>query len=160
VNWKRKHLTSIKQNYSKAPFFRKYIDIFEEAYSREWTHLIDIDMVFIFKLAECLGMNSKKIIRSSTLDIKGDRTEKLIRIFKALKADTFYEGSSGVRYIDGDCFEKHGIHVVYQNYRHPVYKQFSGDFIPYLSVIDLLFNHGEESLSILTSNISSEANGI
>jgi hypothetical protein len=49
---------------------------------------------------------------------------------------------------------------VYQNYRHPVYKQLFGDFIPYLSVIDLLFNHGEESLSILTSDISSEAHGI
>jgi hypothetical protein len=74
----------------------------------------------------------------------------LINICKIFGADTFYEGSSGKNYIDEKDFLSHGIKVKFQNYQHPIYDQLYGDFIPYLSAIDLLFSHGHESLEILT----------
>lgn len=151
VKWRTKHLLSIKQNYSKAPFYEEYIDIFEEAYSREWECLIDIDMFFIVKLAECLGLKNKKIVKSSILTVEGDRIKRLANICKIFKADTFYEGASGKNYIDESYFSEYGIMVKYQDYKHPIYNQLYGDFVPYLSVIDLLFNHGKESLSILAN---------
>lgn len=158
ANWRKKHLYSIKQNYSKAPFFRKYISIFEEAYAKEWEHLIDIDMYFIVKLASCLGMGNKKMLRSSTLNIKGDRIGRLIKICKLFCADVFYEGVSGNNYIDEKYFMEEGIKVEYQNYKHPVYHQLYGDFIPYLSVVDLIFNHGDKSLSILADRNRKRSN--
>jgi hypothetical protein len=149
-NWRKKHLMSLKMNYAKAPFFTKYIGIFEEAFSREWDHLVDIDMYFILKLSKCLGMGGKKIVRSSTLNVEGPRIERLVKICKMFEADIFYEGASGRNYIDNAHFEDHGIAIEYQDYKHPTYKQLYGDFIPYLSVVDLLFNYGDESLAILT----------
>jgi len=154
-DWNKKHLLTIKQNYSKAPFFKQYIDIFEEAYTKEWEYLIDIDMYFIIKLAECLGINKEKIMKSSTLNIKGDRLERLVEICKRFKANIFYEGASGKNYIDDNYFNEHGIKVEFQDYKHPRYKQLFGDFVPYLSVIDLLFNHGDKSLVILINEIYS-----
>ena len=156
ANWRKKHLSSIRQNYSKAPCFKKYIAIFEEAYLKEWECLMDIDMYFILRLAECLGMGDKKIFKSSTLNVPGDRIERLINICKSYNADTFYEGASGRNYIDDAQFLRHGIKVEFQDYEHPVYKQLYGDFVPYLSVIDLLFNHGEESLAILLNEKTAE----
>lgn len=149
LNWRKKHLFSIKQNYSKAPFYKKYIDIFRDAYSRDWEYLIDINMYFIYELAKCLGINNKKIVRSSTLDVVGNRIERLVSICKVFRADTFYEGAVGRNYLDEKYFAEHGIKLEYQDYKHPIYNQLYKDFVPYLSVIDLLFNHGEESLSIL-----------
>ena len=157
TNWRKKHLLSIRQNYSKALFFEKYIDIFEEAYSKEWEYLIDIDMYLILKLAECLGMKDKKIIRSSTLDITGNRIERLVRICKMFMADIFYEGVSGRRYIDEGSFVENGIKVEFQDYKHPVYHQLHGNFVPYLSVIDLLFNHGVDSFAIMANQKIAEA---
>lgn len=154
MNWRKKHLRSIKQNYSKAPFYSKYINIFEEAYSKEWEYLVEINMFFILKLVDCFGMNDKKIVRSSSLKIKGDRIQKLINICKIFNANIFYEGSAGRNYIDEKEFAMHGIRVEYQDYKHPVYRQLYGDFISHLSVIDLLFNHGEESILILTNKKS------
>ncbi|MBI4690948.1 MAG: WbqC family protein [Nitrospirae bacterium] len=149
ANWRKKHFFSIRQNYSKAPFYKKYINIFEDAYSREWEYLVDIDMHFILKLAGCLGMGDKKIVRSSALNVTGDRIERLIKMCKFFKADTFYEGSAGRNYMDVAYFAENGIRIEFQDYKHPVYEQLHGDFVPYLSVIDLLLNNGEESLSIL-----------
>jgi len=98
----------------------------------------------------------RNIIRSSTLDVKGDRVGRLIKICKFFWVDTFYEGASGKNYIDEKAFLIHGIKVEFQKYQHPVYNQLHGDFIPYLSVIDLLFNHGKESLEILTGKYGEE----
>jgi len=149
MNWGKKHFSSIQQNYSKAPFYRKYISMFEDAYSKKWQYLIDIDMHFILKLSASLGIDCSKIIRYSTLNVGGSKIERLINICKLFKADTFYEGAAGKNYIDEDYFESHGIMVEYQDYKHPTYNQLYGDFVPYLSIIDLLFNHGDESLAVL-----------
>lgn len=159
TNWKRKHLLSIKQNYSKALFYRKYIDIVEEAYARDWHYLIDIDLYFITEFASCLGLSKKKIVRSSSYNIRGDRIERLIALCKIFKADIFYEGFAGKDYIEEKCFEEHGIKVEFQNYKHPVYTQLHGNFIPKLSVIDLLFNLGPESLSVLANKNFMEDGG-
>ena len=149
-DWRKKHLFSIRQNYSKASFFKKYINIFEEGYARTWDYLIDVDLYFINKLAESLDMKDKKIIMSSALNVKGNRMDRLLNLCKKFGADTFYEGAAGRNYIDDEYFAKNGIKVEYQDYRHPVYTQLYGVFMPYLSVIDLLFNNGGETLSILT----------
>jgi hypothetical protein len=152
-NWRKKHLFTIGQSYSKAPFYRQYLPFFEEAYARDWEYLIDLDMYFIIKIAESLGIETSRIIKSSTMAITGDRIGRLIAICKRLKADTFYEGASGKNYIDEERFLAEGIRVVFQDYRHPVYPQLYGEIIPYLSIIDLLFNHGEKSLSIVTNQV-------
>jgi len=150
VNWRKKHLTSIRQNYSKAKYFMDYIGLFEEAYAREWDYLIDLDLFFIEGLARFLGMGEKIINRSSAIAVQGDRIGRLINLSNHFGADTFYEGHSGKNYIDEEIFLAQGIKVEYQNYQHPVYRQLYGEFVPFLSIIDLLFNHGSDSLAILT----------
>jgi WbqC-like protein family len=42
------------------------------------------------------------------------------------------------------------VEVVWHNYAHPTYLQQHGEFLPYLSVIDLLLNEGGNSLAILS----------
>jgi hypothetical protein len=156
TNWRKKHLAAIRQSYSKAPCFKDYIDIFEDAYARDWDSLVALDMYFIQTLAECLGMGHKNIVRSSTLNIQGDRIERLIKICEFFGADVFYEGASGKNYIDERDFLARGVKVEFQNYLHPAYRQLYNDFTPNLSVIDLLFNRGKESLGIITANIKGE----
>lgn len=149
TNWRKKHLAAISQNYSKAPCFKEYIGAFEEAYARDWEFLVDLDMHLIRILAGCLGLGHKKIIRSSTLDIQGDRIERLIKICETFGADVFYEGASGRNYIDERAFLERGVKIEFQSYQHPTYHQLYGDFTPNMSVIDLLFNHGTDSLRII-----------
>ena len=150
VNWARKHLLSISQSYAKAPFYQEYLPLFEEAYSRPWDHLIDLDLHFITKLAQALGLDTRKLVLSSTLDIEGDTIGRLIKICRKFGADVFYEGAAGRDYIDTAAFAAAGVTVRFQDYHHPAYRQLHEGFTPYLSVIDLLFNHGPESLAILT----------
>ena len=148
--WQTKHLKSIVQHYGKAPFFDQSIGPVEGILERRWTFLMDLVMAFKDMLMKQLGLN-RKIYFSSALKVpKLGKTERLIEICRHFGADTFLEGDAGKDYIDEALFAKMRIRLEYHSYRHPVYSQLHGEFVPYLSVIDLLFNHGGESLEILT----------
>ena len=44
---------------------------------------------------------------------------------------------------------RHGIAVEWQDFAHPVYPQLHGEFVPYLSALDLLLNCGPRSGQVL-----------
>ena len=150
TNWQKKHLNSIKQNYSKAAFFKNYQEFFEKLYNQKFEFLVDFNMYIINYLREILDINTP-LIKSSELDVKGNSTELLLNICKKQKADIYISGRDGRNYLEIDMFDKENIKIVYHNFTHPKYKQFnSKEFIPYMNTFDLLFNYPiEEAKEII-----------
>jgi hypothetical protein len=148
VPWRKKHLSTLRQSYARAPFFKSYAAHFEDVYQREWARLIDLNLALFGLVLQILGLE-RPILRASELDVSGDPVERLIGICRRIGANWFYEGAAGRDYIDDSRFVEAGITIEYQDYRHPVYPQQHGEFVPYLSVVDLLFNCGPKSLEIL-----------
>ncbi len=148
MDWRKKHLKSIEMNYRKAPFYDAYYPLLAKVLEREWIFLVDLDIELIKALSEALGIR-RQIVRSSELKIEGDRLGRLIQICQHFGADRFYEGQAGENYIEKADFEKHKIQVDFQHYQHPVYRQLYGAFLSHMSIIDLIFNHGSDSLKVL-----------
>ena len=146
--WARRHLQAISQNYSKAPYFADYVPRFTEVLSRDWTRLVELDVAFLQILCDMLGLR-RDVIRASSLGIEGAGAERLVDICRHLGAARFFEGAAGQDYIDSSLFTAAGITLEYQDYRHPVYPQLHGEFVSHLSVVDLLFNVGPQSLETL-----------
>ena len=89
-------------------------------------------------------------MRESELDIVGKSTQKLVNICKALDAETYISGSGGKNYLNEKLFHDENIKLKYQNYKPVLYQQnLSKDFVPNLSIIDLLANSGKDSLKII-----------
>ena len=42
--------------------------------------------------------------------------------------------------MEADLFSDAKIELVFQEYKHPIYSQLWGDFLPYMSILDLIFN--------------------
>lgn len=150
VPWQTKQLRSIVQNYMKARFFNQYIGPVESVLKCSWRSLVDLDMASIHMLKEQLGLTTKINLSSDLKIPKMGKTERLIEICRHFGADALLEGDAGKSYIDEALFAGAGIQLEFHGYQHPVYRQLHGDFVPYMSVIDLLFNHGAHSLEILT----------
>ncbi len=148
TDWKRKHLNALITNYSKTRFFKDYITFFEDLYNREWDYLADLNLRIIYYLINVLGLK-REIILSSSLQLSKEPTERLIDICKLIEGDTYLSGQGGQNYMNMDRFHEEGIKVIFQDFKLPPYNQLFGDFIPYMSIIDLLFNHGEESMDII-----------
>ena len=144
--WPKKHLQALVTNYRKAPFYKQFIDVYEQIYSEEWEYISDLNIYFIECVKQSLGLDQKPAIKSSQLKLREDPTDRLIDICKAVKADTYLSGQDGVKYMDLERFKKSSIEVIFQDFKHPVYPQMFNGFTSHMSVVDLLFNCGPRSL--------------
>lgn len=146
--WQEKHWKSIQQAYGKAPYFGEHRSFFERLYTTEWTYLAELNEAIIRYLGQQFWIRTQ-IIRASELQAGGVKTELLLNICKELGATVYLSGIDGAKYLEEAAFTREGIHVAYQHFRHPVYPQLWGQFLPQMSSIDLLFNSGPGSLSVL-----------
>lgn len=151
VRWRQKCWASISLNYQKAPYFEGYRDFFQDLYEKEWHLLSDLNEFIISYIIRELGL-TVKLVKASELQVSGIGERLILDICKEVGAKTYISGVSGIggrgREFESE-FSKEGIEVIYQEFYHPIYKQVYEPFIPCLSIIDLLFNCGENSLDVL-----------
>jgi len=147
--WQRKHLEALRVNYARAPYFARYFGELAELLRRPWRLLADLNVEVTRFLAGALGL-SRRMVRASELPpASADPTGRLLDLCRAVGADICLAGQDGARYMDLEQFRAGRVGVWGQEYPHPTYTQLDGDFLPFLSVVDLLLNHGESSLDIL-----------
>jgi len=151
IDWKKKHLTSLITNYSKSECFKEYRAFFEETYTKDWERLVDINMYLIYYLIKQLKIKTE-VVNSAKFKIKEEKTDRLIAICKEVGADTYLSGDGARDYLEIEKFKKANIEVIFQRFKHPTYNQLYGEFEPYMSVIDLLFNCGSRSLDIIRNH--------
>jgi hypothetical protein len=149
-DWRKKHWLSIKTNYQKAPYFKKYAPFFEDVYSREWTHLSELNEYMLKWFLQELGI-SVKFSKASELHLKEAKSDLVLEMCQKLDADTFIFGALGKDYAKEEDFTAERIQLYFQEYNPPTYPQLYGEFAPYMSIVDLLFNCGERSLEVLMS---------
>jgi hypothetical protein len=152
VDWRKEHVHSIEQNYAKAPFFKTYWPSIRPVYEKDWATLADLNIALIRVFVDILGIRTRLVV-ASELDIASTKTQRLIDICKVLESDAYLAGAGGADYMDFDLMRSSGLAIQVQEYKHPVYPQLwsrqEGDFQPFMSVLDLVMNCGEKSLSIL-----------
>lgn len=148
--WKKKHLKTIEQNYKNAPYFKEVFSLITDVYHLNSLLFTDYTNQLLAKLLAYLNI-STKIIFASTLDIKGKKLDYVVELTKKLSGDIFVFGKQGVNYADESYLQAHHINAYFQDYQHPVYPQPTPVFLPYLSILDLLFTCGPESKKILLS---------
>lgn len=148
IRWQKKHWKTIEQNYSKAPYFNEYKDIFYKFYLNGWTKLADLNINFISTIKEILGIKTE-IMRGTSLDVNGEKSDLLLDICKKVGATTYLSGKFGKDYLDVSKFNQEKIKVIFQEFNHPVYNQVFKPFIPEMSIIDVIFNEGEKSLTLV-----------
>jgi len=157
VNWRHKHLQSLRTCYGKAPFFSEVFAEIESLYERKWDSLAEFNMATVEWCLQKLGIQTAVSV-SSRIEIPADPAaispeERLILLTQAVGADTYLSGSGGHDYLEKTAFPAQNIELIFQQYEHPVYPQLYGDFISHLSILDLLFNHGQHSRTILEGGL-------
>ena len=147
--WNKKHLKAIKMSYSRAPYFDLYYNFFKEVFEQEWIYLSKLNEFVLLNLIKIFGINTKFVKASESLKLEGEKSELVLDMCIKMNADEFIFGGEGKNYAEVEDFESSGIKPIFQEYEHPVYSQIHGEFIPNMSVIDLLFNCGPKSLDVL-----------
>lgn len=145
------HRRSIEMSYSKTPYFKQYADTLLPLLDNTSKMLADLNIGLILQLKAQLGITTR-VIRASELDGTGSRADLLASLCKQLGATTYVSPPGSKEYLDeSDAFEEIGVPVQYYEFNHPEYPQPFGEFLPYTSIIDMLFNCGGHSSALIRS---------
>ena len=149
--WGSKIWKTLFYSYKKADYFKEHEDFFKSVFTESrWEKLVELNIELISYLKACFDIDVP-IMKSSDYLISGKKTDLLIEMTQKLGCDTYLSGGSddAREYVNEEEFEEHGLNHVFQNFTHPTYKQVYKPFVPNMSAIDLLFNHGDESKNII-----------
>jgi len=146
--WARRHVESLIHAYKRSPFFEDHVGFLEGVYRESWDLLVDLNTSLLRYFLSRVEIDS--VLKfSSELRIESKGTPLLVEICKKLNADVYTTIGTSRTHLDERLFQKSGIKVDYYNYRCPRYPQLWGEFIPNLSVVDMIFNCGPRARTII-----------
>lgn len=146
-----KILNKIKQNYGKAPFFNEVFPFIKNIFTHKTENLYEYIYHSLISVVNYLEIETT-VLKSSALDIdhKLKSADKVIAICKSLNAKIYINPIGGKELYQKETFKKQGIDLYFIENELTPYAQFKNDFIPGLSIIDvLMFNSKEEVKEML-----------
>jgi hypothetical protein len=150
-DFRLKHIKTIQYAYRQARFYDQYMDGLRKALETSCEKLDDLNIAVISWLSRSIG-TEQTFVRSSTLGVGGRKVDLLTSICKAVGGNRYVSPAGARGYIDqNNIFAANDIQLVDHIYEHPSYRQLHAGFVPFLSMVDLLFNEGGQSLSIIRS---------
>lgn len=148
---KNKTLKTIEACYKKAPYFSETFKIVESILMHEEPNLARFLEHSLRTLANELGISTRIVVSSGIAknnDLKGQ--DKIIAICKALNAETYVNAIGGQELYDKAFFSKENITLKFIKSGEVTYRQFSDNFFPWLSIIDvMMFNPPEKTKKLL-----------
>lgn len=145
-NWRERHLKSIFTAYRKSPFFREIFPFLEKLLNAPVTNLGPFTLNIITAIAAKIKIQPEFLRSSSLKNLEGKRDVRLVKMCEMMGCSRYISPQGSAVYLEeespGGAFAKNHIELYYHNYHHPIYEQLYGEFLPNMSVIDLLFGEG------------------
>lgn len=157
AKWASRHWRTLEVSYAKSPYFSQTASALSAAYGRsEWPNVAELDLEFIKVCLEALACDVR-IIRASELnasatDARGG--DYILAILKEVGATKYItgQGEGSLRYVNPLDFADAEIELKTFVYDSPHYPQLWGEFIPDLSIIDMLANVGPATRTVIESS--------
>jgi hypothetical protein len=127
-DWIKRHRGGINAAYGKAPYFEYFEPLINEIFAKKYKFLVDLNIDFLNLLAKISGRQLNYSFTKS---------------FKDSMQDSFYNQINAKQ-----SWEERSLYLKY-----PYRQCFGKEFVPNLSVLDLMMNHGREMNEILNQSI-------
>lgn len=144
------HVKSLRVSYQNSPYYFFLADELNALLEQAFTHLNQLCLESVRFLCRRLRIKTT-IISSGDLPAVEDRTERVIRWLEATGCSDYFVEPLEADLIKSEEIKTHGYSISVGAFRAPRYHQLFNSFLPNLSGLDLLFNEGEKSRSILSN---------
>lgn len=142
-DWRDKIRKTIRPWYRKAPYFEEVYPLIDSVLNELFSRVIHFTLLLFYRVAQYLGIQ-RKMYFSSRLGYNFQRGgERLASLTKAVGGSIYLSGAGGYHYIDPTAFHNQDVHLAFQRFNHPHYRQLYHGMVEYLSILDLLFNEGK-----------------
>lgn len=153
-----KMVSRITESYRKAPFFELTFPLIEKCLFCDSQNLFDFIFFSLVEIKNTLEIQSNLLVSSAipvNHTLKSEK--KVIAICHARKANIYINPIGGVNLYAKDEFRNEGIELKFLRSNAFTYSQFKNEFIPWLSIIDvLMFQPRAEIIRYLNTGYSLE----
>jgi hypothetical protein len=143
---RNKLLNQISNAYKKAPYFEETFEVFKKIVNYEQNNFADYTHYSIISICSHIGIITKIVLSSSiNIDHSLKSENRVIAICQAMNAKVYINAIGGAALYSKELFVKKGIELKFIKSKSITYKQFDNEFVPWLSIIDvLMFNSIDE----------------
>ena len=149
--WRTKLWKRIEQNYGKAKYFKAYEETIKNWLLSPSSNLAEQNIAFIKIICEIIGIQ-RVFLKSSEFPSQKQRSERVVELLQWSNAHCYYCANGSFDYMFQDhIFPVSDIEVLFQNFHPKAYPQVGSpdNFVPYLCVLDALFNVGPDETAEL-----------
>lgn len=150
-SWQRQHWNLLEQSYKKAKYFSLFKPFFEEIYlGYEWTNLSDLNQHIIKKISKEIFEVNTIFDDSRKYNLEKKKGERVIELLQKAGINHYLSGPAAKDYISEEDFARNNITVEWMDYQgYPEYEQLHPPFDHYVSILDLIFNEGENAINYM-----------
>jgi hypothetical protein len=149
--WKKKLLKTIEYNYKKAPYFKDVYPLLESIISLNELNLSSYIHNSLLQICNYLDINTTLVSTSSKYEnghLKA--ADKILDICLQEKAQIYINPIGGYELYDKQMFKEKTVQLNFIKTEKIEYKQYNNEFVPGLSIVDMLmFNSEEQTQSFL-----------
>lgn len=151
--WRKKMINRLRHNYATTPFFSEIFPVVEKCMSKQVATLADLNVSFIQSVIDLFGWE-RELRFSSDFQANTKRSGRVLELLRWCNATEYYSARGAFGYMQEDgIFPITGLEVLFQDFTPVKYSQMGSpeEFIPFLSVLDALFNIGQiETARLIT----------
>ena len=136
-DWQTRHLTSIRQLFAKAPHLDDVLSLLQQPYEAKHVQLSAFNLHLLERVLAFLGIR-RKMYLSSEMNIDSTGDQRLIDLVQQVGGDCYLSGRGGKNYQDPAKFAAAGIDLNVMDYQPIAYTRGKQDFVPGLSILDLI----------------------
>jgi len=143
-----KFFAQIETAYKKAPYYKSVVEILKTVFSEQYDDVSDLAIKSITSVYQYLNKDinwTKSSIASP--ETKGmEKADRLIQINKNLDCQNYINAIGGQELYSKEYFNSKGIKLNFVKSQKVEYKQFDNDFVPWLSIIDILMFNDKKAM--------------
>lgn len=143
----------IRHCYANAPAKHEFLPVLEEIMSMPEINFAKFAENSIRRICDYLEIRTPILI-ASNLDLEetGNKQDRVIHTMKKLNGDIYINPCGGMKLYEDAYFYQRGIALRFHHMDDITYRQHGRDFVPSLSIIDvLMFNRREKAIEMLAA---------
>ncbi len=152
IKYLKKFFKSIESSYKKAPFYNSAFQIVENTFTANYNLISELAILSIQNVCNYLKLTREFQISSHQYadSLNEERTDRIIKICQKAGAKTYINPVGAKDLYSKEYFKGNGINLFFLKSNNISYKQFENEFIPWLSIIDvMMFNSPQKIRNML-----------
>lgn len=151
--WKITFYKTLMSSYGRAPYYNNVLDLMDKIINSSTNYISELAVNGIEEVLKYLNISCDISLSSKVYDnTKLMGQDRVLDICKKESAKTYINPIGGQTLYSHERFHQNGVELFFIMSKEFKYQQFNNEFVPWLSIIDVLMFNSPEEINEMLDN--------